>query len=231
MQSLSRQTRPDFEVVIVDNSGRGLVRRNGTAPGARVIENPRNAGFGSGHQPGASRLHFALSGHAQRRCGGPSGLAGRARRRPGGPSRRRHVRFAGAPFRRAPPGFRRHAGGARRQQQAARPRPASGGFSGAGRSPDAQRFVGSLPAQYAGRHRRLRRRFFPLLRRYRSRPARPLGRLEVPVRPAGRGGAPLLAFRRPRLAGQGLLRGTQPPVRAGQELSRAACCWPRRSSP
>jgi GT2 family glycosyltransferase len=37
----------DLEVVIVDNSGHGLVRRNGTAPGARVIENPRNAGFGA----------------------------------------------------------------------------------------------------------------------------------------------------------------------------------------
>ena len=46
MQSLSRQTRPDLEVVIVDNSGHGLVRRNGTAPGARVIENTRNVGFG-----------------------------------------------------------------------------------------------------------------------------------------------------------------------------------------
>jgi GT2 family glycosyltransferase len=47
VQSLSRQTRPDLEVVIVDNSGHGLVRRNGTAPGARVIENARNAGFGT----------------------------------------------------------------------------------------------------------------------------------------------------------------------------------------
>lgn len=47
MQSLSLQTGIHFEVVIVDNSGRGLVRRNGTAPGARVIENPRNAGFGT----------------------------------------------------------------------------------------------------------------------------------------------------------------------------------------
>ena len=47
VQSLSRQTRPDLEVVIVDNSGHGLVRRNGTGPGARVIENTRNAGFGT----------------------------------------------------------------------------------------------------------------------------------------------------------------------------------------
>lgn len=34
-------------MVIVDNSGQGLVRRNGSAPGARVIENTRNAGFGT----------------------------------------------------------------------------------------------------------------------------------------------------------------------------------------
>jgi len=34
-------------VIVVDNSGTGLVRKNGTAPGARVIENPRNAGFGA----------------------------------------------------------------------------------------------------------------------------------------------------------------------------------------
>ncbi len=47
MQSLSRQTGADFEVVIVDNSGQGLVGRNGTAPGARVIENACNAGFGT----------------------------------------------------------------------------------------------------------------------------------------------------------------------------------------
>jgi GT2 family glycosyltransferase len=33
-------------VVIVDNSGIGLVRRNGTGPGARVLENTRNVGFG-----------------------------------------------------------------------------------------------------------------------------------------------------------------------------------------
>jgi len=47
VRSLSGQTRLDFEVVIVDNSGHGVVRRNGTAPGARVIENAHNAGFGA----------------------------------------------------------------------------------------------------------------------------------------------------------------------------------------
>ena len=38
--------------------------------------------------------------------------------------------------------------------------------------------------------------------------------------PARRGGASLLAFGRPRLARQGILRGAQPPLRAGQELPR-----------
>jgi len=39
-------------VIIVDNSGQGLVRRNGAAPGARVIENSRNAGFGAAMNQG-----------------------------------------------------------------------------------------------------------------------------------------------------------------------------------
>ncbi len=47
MESLGRQTRQDFEVIIVDNSGEGLVRRNQPASGARVIENQRNIGFGA----------------------------------------------------------------------------------------------------------------------------------------------------------------------------------------
>jgi GT2 family glycosyltransferase len=47
MESLGRQSRRDFEVIVVDNSGTGLARRNGSAPGARVIENARNAGFGA----------------------------------------------------------------------------------------------------------------------------------------------------------------------------------------
>jgi GT2 family glycosyltransferase len=46
VDSLERQTRRDFEVIVVDNSGQGLARRNGIAPGTRVIENQQNAGFG-----------------------------------------------------------------------------------------------------------------------------------------------------------------------------------------
>jgi len=60
VQSLSRQTRPDLEVLIVDNSGKGLVGRNGTAPGARVIENAVNVGFGTAINQGirASKSPF-----------------------------------------------------------------------------------------------------------------------------------------------------------------------------
>ena len=47
VESLGRQTRHDFEVLIVDNSGQGMVRRNGVPAGARVIENSHNAGFGA----------------------------------------------------------------------------------------------------------------------------------------------------------------------------------------
>jgi GT2 family glycosyltransferase len=46
LQSLNLQTRSDFEVIVVDNSGQALVRRNGLAADARVIENTRNLGFG-----------------------------------------------------------------------------------------------------------------------------------------------------------------------------------------
>lgn len=47
MEGLSRQSRRDFEVIVVDNSGQNLVRRNGTAPGSQIIDCERNVGFGS----------------------------------------------------------------------------------------------------------------------------------------------------------------------------------------
>jgi GT2 family glycosyltransferase len=46
LESLDRQTRRDFEVIVVDNSGQGLVRRKGVATAVRVIENSLNRGFG-----------------------------------------------------------------------------------------------------------------------------------------------------------------------------------------
>jgi len=47
IEALGRQTWRDFEVIVIDNSGAGLVRQNGAAPAVRIIENDRNAGFGA----------------------------------------------------------------------------------------------------------------------------------------------------------------------------------------
>jgi GT2 family glycosyltransferase len=60
IQALDLQTRRDFEVIVVDNSGRGLARANGTAGSARVIENASNAGFGEAINQGiaASRAPY-----------------------------------------------------------------------------------------------------------------------------------------------------------------------------
>ena len=46
LDGLERQSRRDFEVVVVDNSGRGLARRRAAGSAVRVIENSRNLGFG-----------------------------------------------------------------------------------------------------------------------------------------------------------------------------------------
>ena len=46
LSSLAQQTRRDFEVIVVDNSGKSLVRQNG-ARGARILESPSNLGFGA----------------------------------------------------------------------------------------------------------------------------------------------------------------------------------------
>jgi len=60
VSALEKQTHRDFEVMIVDNSGQGLVRRHGPAgPGIRIIEQPRNVGFG------------AAINEAYRQSGGP----------------------------------------------------------------------------------------------------------------------------------------------------------------
>ena len=55
MEALSHQSRHDFEVVVVDNSGQGLARRNGTAPSAQVIECETNTGFGAAVNQGIQK--------------------------------------------------------------------------------------------------------------------------------------------------------------------------------
>jgi GT2 family glycosyltransferase len=63
VEALSRQTRRDFEVIVVDNSGKGLARRRLLEAPVRVIENPVNAGFGAAINQGieASRAPYLAS--------------------------------------------------------------------------------------------------------------------------------------------------------------------------
>jgi GT2 family glycosyltransferase len=66
--SLALQTRRDFEVIVMDNSGQGLVQRNGVAPGAQVIDCNGNIGFGAavnrGFQTSKARYLAALNDDA-----------------------------------------------------------------------------------------------------------------------------------------------------------------------
>jgi len=48
VEALEKQTQRDFEVIVVDNSAQGLARSSGVGrPPVRVIEMPRNVGFGA----------------------------------------------------------------------------------------------------------------------------------------------------------------------------------------
>ncbi len=48
LEALARQTLPELDIVVVDNSGNGAVRRNRQLPPrVRVLEQPRNVGFGA----------------------------------------------------------------------------------------------------------------------------------------------------------------------------------------
>jgi GT2 family glycosyltransferase len=47
LEALSKQTRRDFEIIVVDNSGKGLVHANDAGRQAIVIEPGHNVGFGA----------------------------------------------------------------------------------------------------------------------------------------------------------------------------------------
>jgi GT2 family glycosyltransferase len=61
VRSLELQTRQDFEVVVIDNSGKGLARRRlGSLPNVRIIESKRNLGFGAAINQAYSSSDSAL---------------------------------------------------------------------------------------------------------------------------------------------------------------------------
>jgi len=86
LESLGRQTRRDFEIVVVDNSGCGLVRRLGLGPEIRVIENGRNLGFGAAINQGlaasGTRYLATLNDDAVADAGWLEAAAGALDRRP-----------------------------------------------------------------------------------------------------------------------------------------------------
>jgi GT2 family glycosyltransferase len=109
VESLGRQTRSDFEVVIVDNSGQGLVRRNQTGGGAlarhpesvRIIENQRNAGFGGavnqGLRASAAPYFATLNDDTVVHAGWLDALVRALERRPDAGMCASQVRFFGEP--------------------------------------------------------------------------------------------------------------------------------------
>ncbi len=88
LESLRRQNFLDFEVVVVDNSGRGLVKRMGAAAlgAARVLEMPHNVGFGAAinavWEGSCARYLAALNDDAVAAAGWLSALVSTAERRP-----------------------------------------------------------------------------------------------------------------------------------------------------
>jgi len=101
MESLEQQTRRDFEVIIVDNSGQGLVRRSGVAGAARILENGRNAGFGAAINQGitatASPYVATLNDDAAAHPRWLEALVGALERRPDAGMCASQVRFFGEP--------------------------------------------------------------------------------------------------------------------------------------
>jgi GT2 family glycosyltransferase len=63
LAALEGQTFPDFEVVVVDNSGRAIAREFAIPPRVRIIENGENLGFGAAVNQGwaDSRAEFLLT--------------------------------------------------------------------------------------------------------------------------------------------------------------------------
>ena len=59
LASIDRQTFRDFEVIVVDNSGRRQVRPRA---GVRVIANDRNVGFGAAVNQAFHQSHLGLGG-------------------------------------------------------------------------------------------------------------------------------------------------------------------------
>ncbi len=97
--SLEAQTFRDFEVIVVDNSGKGLARRSAASGSIRVIENDSNRGFGAAVNQGleASRPPYlaTLNDDAVAQPGWLDALLRALEPRPEAGMCASHVRLAG----------------------------------------------------------------------------------------------------------------------------------------
>lgn len=100
VESLAGQTLRDFEVIIIDNSGSGAAARYRTAA-VRVIENPRNVGFGAAINQGlraSSAAYLAtLNDDAVAHPGWLEALVRAIEKRPDAGMCASQVRFYGEP--------------------------------------------------------------------------------------------------------------------------------------
>ena len=100
LRALEGQTRRDFEVIVVDNSGAGRARAGGAeSRGARVLEQPRNIGFGAAVNAGfrTSRAPYlaTLNDDAVAHPGWLEALVAAMERRPDAGMCASQVRLAG----------------------------------------------------------------------------------------------------------------------------------------
>ena len=99
LRSLEAQTWRDFEVIVVDNSGKGLARRSAAARAVRVLENDHNVGFGAainqGLRASSAPLVAALNDDAAAWPGWLAALAGAMATRPDAGMCASQVRLAG----------------------------------------------------------------------------------------------------------------------------------------
>ncbi len=160
LESLENQTFSDFEVIVVDNSGRHAVEPRGRV---RVIANDRNVGFGAAVNQAYPRIASAVPRRSQRRYHRASALARGAAHRHRSAARRRHVRAADPAGGRRASRLGRHADRDGRQQQAARPSGVAGFLCSLSGGPAAERLRGILSPRNVGRNRTVRRKFLSIL--------------------------------------------------------------------
>ncbi len=216
--SLHRQSRHDFQIVVVDNSGQALARRNGAAPGAEIIENSTNAGFGEavnqGIEASCSRYVAVLNDDAVAHAEWLDALVRALEQRPDAGMCASQVRLFGETGLDSA-GMLVARDGSSKQR-------------GHGRSPEDFPVLEEtlFPSGSAALYRRTMleevggfdKDFFLVLRGYGLGLAGSLGRVDVPVCAGGVGGASLFPFGRVGVARQGLLRGTKSLVRPAEKF-------------